>query len=109
MKMEHLVNGYRSIIETIYAPKNYYRRVITFLKDYQPIQRGGVHFKPAYLGALFKSMLILGLPGKEVFQYWKLFFWSLFRKPRLFPTPITLAIYGFHFRKIAEKISWSPR
>jgi radical SAM superfamily enzyme YgiQ (UPF0313 family) len=108
MKMELLVSGYRSIIDTIYAPKNYYRRVMTFLKDYQPLQRGGgIHLKPGYLGALFKSMLILGLLGKERFQYWKLFFWSLFRRPRLFPTAITLAIYGFHFRKIAEKISCS--
>jgi radical SAM superfamily enzyme YgiQ (UPF0313 family) len=109
MKMELLVNGYRTIIDTIYAPKNYYRRVTTFLKDYQPLQRGGIHLKPGYLGALFKSMLILGLFGKERFQYWKLFFWSLFRRPRLFPTAITLAIYGFHFRKIAEKISYIPR
>jgi radical SAM superfamily enzyme YgiQ (UPF0313 family) len=109
MKMELLVNGYRTIIDTIYAPKNYYRRVITFLKDYQPLQRGGIHLKPGYLGALFKSMLILGLFGKERFQYWKLFFWSLFRRPRLFPTAITLAIYGFHFRKISEKISYIPR
>jgi len=109
MKMELLINGYRSIIDTIYAPKNYYRRVITFLKDYQPLQRGGIHFKPGYLGALFKSMLILGVLGKERFQYWKLFFWSLFRRPRLFPTAITLAIYGFHFRKVAEKISYSQR
>jgi len=107
MKMEQLVNGYRTIIETIYSPKNYYRRVSTFLKDYQPLQRGGVQIKPRYLVALLKSMLILGLFGKERFQYWKLFFWSLFRRPRLFPTAITLAIYGFHFRKIAEKISWS--
>lgn len=107
MKMEQLVDGYRTIIETIYTPKNYYRRVITFLKNYQPLQKGGVHFKPLYLIALLKSMLILGLLGKERFQYWKLFFWSLFRRPRLFPTAITLAIYGFHFRKIAEKICWS--
>jgi radical SAM superfamily enzyme YgiQ (UPF0313 family) len=109
MKMELLVNGYRTIIDTIYAPKNYYRRVITFLKDYQPSHRGGIHLKPGYLGALFKSMVILGFLSKERFQYWKLFFWSLFRRPRLFPTAITLAIYGFHFRKIAEKISYSPR
>jgi radical SAM superfamily enzyme YgiQ (UPF0313 family) len=109
MNMEVLVNGYRTIIDTIYAPKNYYRRVITFLRDYPPQQRGGVHFKPGYLGALVKSMLILGLLGKERFQYWKLFFWSLFRRPRLFPTAITLAIYGFHFRKVAEKITCSSR
>jgi radical SAM superfamily enzyme YgiQ (UPF0313 family) len=103
MNMESLINGYRSIIDTIYSPKHYYHRVLTFLKDYRPPRKGGVQLKPGYIMALFKSMLILGVLGKERFQYWKLFFWSLFRRPRLFPTAITLAIYGFHFRKIAEK------
>jgi hypothetical protein len=48
----------------------------------------------------FKSAVRLGIIGKERYQYWKLFFWSLFRRPRLFPLAITLAIYGFHFRKV---------
>ena len=109
MKMESLVSGYRTIIDTIYSPKHYYRRVITFLGDYRPLQRGKVHLKPGYLKALVKSMLILGVLGKERFHYWKLFFWSLIRRPRLFPTAITLAIYGFHFRKVAEKITCSSR
>ncbi len=30
-------------------------------------------------------------------------FWSLFRRPALFSTAITYAIYGFHFRKIFER------
>ena len=109
MKMESLVSGYRTIIDTIYSPKHYYRRVITFLRDYRPLQRGKVHLKPGYLKALVKSMLILGVLGKERFHYWKLFFWSLIRRPRLFPTAITLAIYGFHFRKVAEKITCGSR
>jgi hypothetical protein len=33
-----------------------------------------------------------------------LFFWSLIRKPRLFPLAITYAVYGFHFRKVTEKL-----
>jgi hypothetical protein len=55
------------------------------------------------VGALFKSMLFLGVIGKERLYFWKLFFWSLIRKPRLFPLAITYAVYGFHFRKVAEK------
>ena len=104
MNLEALINGYRSIIHTIYSPKQYYKRVKTFLKDYRPLPRGNFHLKPRYLGALMKSMLLLGLIGKERFQFWKLFCWSLFRRPQLFPLAITLAIYGFHFRKISEKI-----
>jgi radical SAM superfamily enzyme YgiQ (UPF0313 family) len=104
MSMESLVNGYRTVINTIYSPNHYYRRVKTFLKNYRPLQKGRFQLKPVYLGALIKSMLILGVIGKERIYYWKLFFWSLIRRPRLFPLAITLAIYGFHFRKISEKI-----
>jgi hypothetical protein len=63
--------------------------------------------KPGYYGAFFKSIVMLGVIGKERFQFWKLFFWSLFRRPRLFPLAITFAIYGYHFRKITEKMNWS--
>jgi radical SAM superfamily enzyme YgiQ (UPF0313 family) len=104
MNLEALISGYRSIILTIYSPKPYYKRVKTFLKNYRPLPGGKWHLKPQYLAALLKSMLLLGLIGKERFQFWKLFCWSLFRKPKLFPLAITLAIYGFHFRKISEKI-----
>jgi len=41
--------------------------------------------------------------GKERLYYWKLFFWSLFLRPRHFSTAITLAIYGFHFRRAFEQ------
>lgn len=109
MNMETLANGYRTIIETIYSPKNYYRRVLTLLKDYQPLKKGGPRLDTDRFLALVRSMLILGILGKERLQYWKLFFWSLLHRPRLFPTAITLAIYGFHFRKVAEKILCNSR
>jgi len=59
------------------------------------------------VGALFKSILFLGVIGKERLQFWKLFFWSLAKRPRLFPLAITYAVYGYHFRKVAEKIEGS--
>jgi radical SAM superfamily enzyme YgiQ (UPF0313 family) len=104
MEADALIGGYRSILDTIYAPKQYYQRVITLLKEYRPLHLGKFHFHHGYLGALCKSILYLGVIGKERLQFWKLIFWSLSRKPRLFPLAITYAIYGFHFRKVAEKI-----
>jgi hypothetical protein len=53
--------------------------------------------------ALFKSILFLGVVGRERLYFWKLFLWSLATRPRLFPLAITYAVYGFHFRKVAEK------
>ncbi len=99
-----LVAGYQDILDTIYAPKNYYRRVIKLFREYQPRRQGRFHVQPGHIGALFKSMLFLGVIGRERFHFWKLIFWSLCRKPRLLPLAITYAVYGFHFRKVAESI-----
>jgi radical SAM superfamily enzyme YgiQ (UPF0313 family) len=104
MEARVLIDGYRTILDTIYAPKLYYQRVITLLKEYRPLHKGKFHLQQGYVGALFKSIFFLGVIGRERFHFWKLFFWSLSRKPRLFPLAITYAIYGFHFRKVAEKL-----
>jgi len=103
MDLETLMNGYESIIRTIYSPRHYYERVMTFLKDYRPapIHRAA-HVSMSEILALLKSNIRLGIIGKERVYYWKLIFWSLFRRPRLFPLAVTLSIYGFHFRKVFE-------
>lgn len=103
MEVTTLIGGYRIILETIYSPKNYYQRVIRLLREYRPRHQGKFHLQPGYVAALFKSILFLGVIGRERFHYWKLFFWSLSRRPRLFPLAITYAIYGFHFRMVAKK------
>jgi radical SAM superfamily enzyme YgiQ (UPF0313 family) len=103
MNFERLNAGYRKIIETIYSPKHYYARVKQFLRDYRPAQKKVFHLRWSYLKAGLKSVFVLGIKGKERIYYWKLFFWSLFTRPRLFPQAITLSIYGFHFRKVFEQ------
>ncbi len=103
MNCEALIDGYKKILNTVYSPKYYYERVKTFMKEYSPLQKKRFRFRLDYLGALFKSMLFIGIIGKERLYYWRLFFWTIFRRPRLFPMAVTFAIYGFHFRKIFEK------
>ncbi len=102
MNFELLINGYKQIVNTIYSPKHYYDRVITFLKEYNPIMKGVKKIKLIDITAFFRSVVRLGIIGRERYYYWKLFFWSLFRRPRLFPLAISLSIYGFHFRKVFE-------
>ncbi len=99
MGLEPLRDGYRKILEKIYAPQYYYERVLTFLREYQP-PTIRVHLEPQYVLALWRSIYQLGFRGVERVHYWRLFFWTLFRRPRLFPLAITFAIYGFHFRQI---------
>lgn len=104
MGCEALIRGYKSIVNTIYSPKQYYARVKQFLKDYKPLQTAEFRVRRVDLQAFVKSVVILGIIGKERIHYWKLFFWSLFRRPKLFPLAITFSIYGFHFRKIFEVV-----
>ncbi len=100
MNADALMTGYKKILNTIYSPRDYYKRVITFFKEYKPIRiRKKIHFKFCYINAFFKSIWFLGIKGKERLYYWKLFSWTLVRHPRFFHLAITLAIYGFHFQK----------
>jgi radical SAM superfamily enzyme YgiQ (UPF0313 family) len=101
MGLEPLREGYRKLLGQIYAPKFFYERVLTFLREYHP-PKIRFHPDPQYVLALGRSIYQLGIRGVERAHYWRLFFWALFRRPRLFPQAITLAIMGFHFRQVTE-------
>ncbi|HRP91590.1 MAG: DUF4070 domain-containing protein [Ignavibacteriaceae bacterium] len=102
MDSEKLMNGYKSILKTIYSPKYFYERVMVFMKDFEPKKKKVFHLNPNYILALFRSIYKLGVLGEERIYYWKLFIWTLFRKPQLFSLAILFAIYGFHFKKISN-------
>jgi radical SAM superfamily enzyme YgiQ (UPF0313 family) len=102
MDYEKLIRGYRDIIKGIYSPKPYYDRVIKFLKTYDPLPRKGANLRLNHLSAFVKSIFVIGIIRKERWQYWKLFFWTIFRRPRLFPLAITLSIYGVHFQRVYD-------
>ncbi len=104
MEADALIDGYLAILDAIYLPRNYYRRVIQLLREYRPQRQGTFHYQRGYAGALLKSMLRLGVLGRERLYFWKLFIWSLATRPRLFPLAITYAVYGFHFRKVAKRL-----
>ncbi|SNB47440.1 B12-binding domain-containing radical SAM protein [Geobacter sp. DSM 9736] len=104
-----LVSGYQRLVRTIYSPDYFYARLMTFLKEYRPSgpsQWGMLHQRD--IRAFFRSIWFLGFMGKERLHYWKVFLWSLLRKPQLLPLAITMAIYGFHFRTVADRICSSP-
>lgn len=101
MDIEVLKDGYRRILDDIYSPKLFYERVRNFLKEYKSAKEIP-HFDIQHILALFRSIYWIGIRGKERFHYWRLFFWTLFTRPRKFPLAITFTIYGFHFRKVSE-------
>jgi radical SAM superfamily enzyme YgiQ (UPF0313 family) len=109
MPADKLRDGYRRIMATIYSPKHYYERVKTFLREYNPPKiKAPLDFQ--HVMAFFRSVVRLGIIGRERFYYWKLLLWTLFHRPRLFENAVTFAIYGYHFRKVSETvIAQDPR
>jgi len=98
MSLEALCAGYRTILEQIYAPKNYYRRIRTFLREYKAPQIKTI-MRLSMVFAFLRSTVRLGIIGRERLQYWKLLCWTVLFRRELFPLAVTFAIHGFHFRK----------
>ncbi len=102
MGIDKLLSGYQSIMKQIYSPENYYRRVITLLKELKASEiRQPVNIQ-RFL-SFFRSAIRLGILGKERLHYWHLMLWTITRKPRLMSVAITLSIYGYHYRRICER------
>jgi radical SAM superfamily enzyme YgiQ (UPF0313 family) len=106
MNFDVLVNGYKQILHAIYSPKEYYERIATFLREYQPSKKvaSKIKIEAYHLKALVKATFILGIRDRASWHYWKLIFSSLLKYPRQIGLCITLAIQGFHFRKVYEKV-----
>ncbi|NTU43300.1 MAG: DUF4070 domain-containing protein, partial [Nitrospirales bacterium] len=100
MDYDLLINGYKKVLSNLYSPRQYYERVRTFLREYSP-QKGKkipFRFRPNYLAAFLRSIVVLGILGEERLYYWSLLLWTMVSRPSLFPQAVTLSIYGFHFR-----------
>jgi hypothetical protein len=105
MDLHELMTGYQKIISGIYSSEMYYKRVLSFLKSYNPPLLGGNHLSFDKIMALIKSVVIIGILGKNRKYYWELLLWSIFRKPKVFPLAVTYSIQGYHYRKIFRDVA----
>jgi radical SAM superfamily enzyme YgiQ (UPF0313 family) len=103
MKFETLINGYKSVLKTLYSSKQYYERISNFLKDFKPPKVKVNDIRLGYIRVVWMVFWVLGVREKGQTNFWKLFFNTLFRRPRSLPVAMKLALYGYHFRRVAEK------
>jgi radical SAM superfamily enzyme YgiQ (UPF0313 family) len=103
LNREFLQSSYRELMNKLYEPKVYYQRIRTFLESHRP--RGPrVHLAPSDVGALIKSFWMLGIRERGRHIYWKLLWSTLFRRPRQLRYAIELAVIGYHFRRVANRL-----
>ena len=101
MDLDELTAGYLDIIRKIYSPELFYRRIRTFLEEFNP-RKMPVTISLNEVVALLRTVIQFGLLGRERKQYWQLFWWVLLNSPEKFPMAITLTVYGYHFRRVSE-------
>ncbi len=104
MNYQMLVQGYKQILETIYSPKEYYERVKVLLQEYNANAQQKGRITLADIRAFLRTLWKLGLFDKGAKYYWKLLTYSLFHCPQKFALAVTMAIYGFHFRRIVQEV-----
>jgi len=100
MDAETLREGYLAVLNHLYSPKHYYKRVREFLETYQPVRRRRIDRTEVM--AFFRSILYLGIldKGKNKLYYWRLLITAFLFHRRSFGEAISSAIFGYHFRKL---------
>lgn len=103
MNYETLINGYKIVLDTIYSPRHYYERTITFLKEYRPRKTVSLpHLQFIHITQFLKSLWFLGIIDKGRWYFWRLLTVTLLKYPRHFAISVGLSVSGFHFRKVVE-------
>ncbi len=101
MDAETIRAGYQAVLDHIYSPKEYYKRVLEFLKEYKPTRPKRID--KLEIRAFFSSILYLGILDKGKFYYWKLLMNAFVFHRKSFGEAVSSALFGYHFRKLLSK------
>ncbi|HEV2914617.1 MAG TPA: B12-binding domain-containing radical SAM protein [Pyrinomonadaceae bacterium] len=104
MDAARLIEGYQSVLRTIYKPSEYYRRALECLKRVPPV---GGSFQPHYsavsgIAALARMALKLGILDHERREFWRFVARAVSEHRDKFTEAMRLAAMGYHFRKLME-------
>ena len=104
MDRNTLISGYKNILHTIYNQKQYYQRIMTFIKEYKPVNKRTKPMVKWYqVRAFFSIVWLLGIVDKGRHHFWRLILTTLVKKPKSIALAFGYALYGLHFRKVFQK------
>jgi radical SAM superfamily enzyme YgiQ (UPF0313 family) len=103
MDAARLVEGYKTILRTIYSPSEYYRRALDCLarvvqdrRETPPIKTGEM------LLAFARVTFALGIRDRARGKYWRYLLRAAASHRNKFAYAVVLAAMGYHFRRITE-------
>ncbi len=103
-----LVQGYQTIMRTIYSPREYYQRVLDSMRRTaqqfsEPQHYGLVRGFMTLTRILFK----LGVVDSARWEFWRFFSKAIVKHRNKFADSLRLAAVGYHFRKLSDAYSES--
>jgi radical SAM superfamily enzyme YgiQ (UPF0313 family) len=101
-----IMKNFVKVMEYIYEPQNYYKRVIYngihLMPNYK--YRPGFRTWLSYMRSFLKVSKIAGFDKHTGFFYWKMFFTILFINPKAIEAAVNLAAMYIHFRNQKEYV-----
>ena len=103
MDVDTLVNGYQTIMKTIYKPREYYQRALDSLKRTanQAPEPTPYNLREE-ISALLRLVLKLGVIDAERTEFWRFFIQAVRKHHDRMTESLRFAAMGYHFRKLNE-------
>ena len=103
MDPARVVEGYKSIVRTIYSPKEYYQRALECLKRVRnegprPHSRGLFN----EIATLTRITFALGVFDRERKEFWRYMRRAIIHHRQVFDHAVMLAAQGYHLRRLTE-------
>jgi radical SAM superfamily enzyme YgiQ (UPF0313 family) len=100
---DELLTGYRNLMRRLYEPNTYYERARVLLQNWHP---RGPEMRLGWrdILAFLRSLWHLGVLNSGRRAYWRYLGYALVHHPRAFGFAAALAIYGHHFRVVAQEL-----
>src|ERR1051325_167696 len=106
MDSARLIEGYQSIMRTIYKPSEYYQRALDSLRrTAQEVPEPARVKIVSGLAAFTRLILKLGVLDRERKEFWRFLGHTIARHRDQFPASMRLAAMGYHFRKLNDAYS----
>src|SRR2546428_2164520 len=98
-----LVQGYQTIMRTIYSPREYYELVLASMKrNAQQFTEPNHYNVINSLASLTRVLVRLGVIDRERKEFWRFVSQAMVKHRDRFAETLRLAAMGYHFRKLSE-------
>ena len=103
MDPARLIEGYQSIMRTIYSPREYYERALDSMKRTRQLGPEPQHYSLlSGLASLTRIGLKLGVLDAERKEFWRFLMQAATKHHKQLAESLRLAAVGYHFRKLSE-------